>query len=77
MKCVKNKVTVTFYFKIVRPISAFLIIDVQNDFVTGSLATKNGPAGEDGAEVVDPINQVFLHNRKKHNITPIIFNKNF
>ena len=49
----------TFIFvKIVRPISAFLAIDVQNDFIDGSLALKNGPAGEDGAEVVEPINEV-------------------
>ena len=47
-----------FIYKIVRPVSAFVVIDVQNDFITGTLATKNGPAGEDGAEVIDPINQV-------------------
>ena len=33
-------------------------MDVQNDFITGSLALKNGPAGQDGAEVVKPINEV-------------------
>ena len=38
--------------------SAFLVVDVQNDFITGTLATKNGPAGEDGVEVIGPINQV-------------------
>ena len=40
--------------------SAFLVIDVQNDFISGTLATKDGPAGEDGFEVIDPINQVIL-----------------
>ena len=38
--------------------SALIVIDVQNDFITGSLALKNGPAGQDGAEVVKPINEV-------------------
>ena len=41
-----------------RPISAFLVIDMQNDFIDGPLAIKNGPAGEDGAEVITPINDV-------------------
>ena len=38
--------------------STLLVIDVQNDFITGTLATKNGPAGEDGLDVIEPINQV-------------------
>ena len=29
---------------------------MQNDFITGTLALKNAPAGEDGEEVVDIIN---------------------
>ncbi len=37
--------------KIVRPISALLVIDVQNDFISGSLAITNCPAGQDGEEV--------------------------
>jgi len=44
--------------KIVRPVSAFLVIDVQNDFIDGPLAIKNGPAGEDGAEIINPINEL-------------------
>ena len=35
-----------------------IVIDVQNDFIAGSLALKNGPAGQDGEEVVKPINEV-------------------
>ena len=35
-----------------------IVIDVQNDFIAGSLALKNGPAGQDGVEVVKPINEV-------------------
>ena len=37
--------------KIVRPISALLVIDVQNDFISGSLSIKNCPAEQDGEEV--------------------------
>ena len=48
-------------FQIVRPVSAFLVVDVQNDFIDGPLAIKNGPAGEDGAEVISPINEVMSH----------------
>ena len=33
-----------------------MIVDVQNDFISGSLAIKNCPAGQDGEEVVPPIN---------------------
>ena len=42
--------------KILHPVSALVVIDVQNDFVDGSLAIRNGPLNEDGAEVIDPIN---------------------
>ena len=31
--------------------SALLVIDVQNDFISGSLAVVNCPAGEKGEEV--------------------------
>jgi len=44
--------------KIVRPVSALLVIDVQNDFISGSLAVVNCPAGEKGEEVVAPINKM-------------------
>ena len=37
--------------KIVRPVSALLVIDVQNDFISGSLAITNCPAKQDGEEV--------------------------
>ena len=43
--------------QIVRPVSALLVIDVQNDFISGSLAIKNCAAGQDGADVVSPINK--------------------
>lgn len=41
---------------ILSPVSAFIIVDIQNDFLTGSLALKNCLAGEDGVEVVAPTN---------------------
>ena len=43
--------------KIVRPISAFVCVDVQNDFISGTLSITNCPAGQDGSEVVPPINK--------------------
>ena len=33
-------------------------MDVQNDFISGSLAMKNSPANEDGEEVVEIINSI-------------------
>lgn len=44
--------------KIVRPQSALIVVDVQNDFITGSLAVRNCPAGQDGADVVEPVNRM-------------------
>lgn len=41
---------------ILRPKSALLIIDVQNDFISGTLSVSHGPAGHDGADVIAPIN---------------------
>ena len=33
-----------------------VIVDVQNDFISGSLAIVNCPARQDGEDVVAPIN---------------------
>ncbi|KAG8034631.1 hypothetical protein G9C98_007707 [Cotesia typhae] len=41
-----------------RPRSAFLIVDVQNDFITGSLNIKHCAAQHDGSEVIEPINRL-------------------
>ena len=41
---------------ILRPVSAIVIVDVQNDFINGSLAIKDYPAKEDGADCVPVIN---------------------
>ena len=43
---------------ILRPVSAIIIVDVQNDFITGSLAIKDYPAQEDGADVVPVVNNL-------------------
>ena len=40
------------------PHSALVIVDVQNDFIDGSLALKNCPAKQEGAEVVPVINNL-------------------
>ena len=36
--------------------SAFMVIDMQNDFLTGSLALRAAPAGQDGLEILEPLN---------------------
>jgi nicotinamidase-related amidase len=38
--------------------NAFVIIDVQKDFIDGTLALKNCPAKEQGNEVVPVINEL-------------------
>ena len=43
---------------LIKPVSAFVIVDVQNDFISGSLALSSCPAKEDGAEVVPVINKL-------------------
>ena len=42
----------------IKAIPALIIVDVQNDFISGSLALKTCPAGQDGAEVVPMINDL-------------------
>jgi exosome complex component RRP4 len=41
-----------------QPVSALLIIDVQNDFINGSLALRNCPSKHNGEEIVPVINQL-------------------
>ena len=38
------------------PASALLVIDMQNDFLTGSLALRDAPAKQDGLEIIRPLN---------------------
>lgn len=51
---------------IVHPVTAFVIVDVQNDFISGSLAVCNCPAGHKGEEVVPVINS--LLNKVKFDV---------
>ncbi|KAG1690697.1 Nicotinamidase [Nymphon striatum] len=44
--------------KILWPVSCLLSVDVQNDFISGSLALKNCPACEDGEDIVPVINDL-------------------
>jgi len=44
--------------KIVRPQSALIVVDVQNDFISGSLAISNCEAGQHGEDVLEPINRM-------------------
>ena len=37
--------------KVARPSSALVVVDVQNDFISGSLAIINCPAGQNGEDV--------------------------
>ncbi|KAJ9582057.1 hypothetical protein L9F63_003640, partial [Diploptera punctata] len=39
-------------------LSVFLVVDVQNDFISGSLNISNCSARQNGAEVVEPINRL-------------------
>ncbi|XP_060518213.1 nicotinamidase-like [Cylas formicarius] len=43
---------------IVKPISALLVIDVQNDFICGTLDIRNCPAQQNGEDVIEPINHL-------------------
>ena len=37
--------------QVARPSSALVVVDVQNDFISGSLAIINCPAGQNGEDV--------------------------
>lgn len=43
---------------IVRPVNAFIIVDVQNDFISGSLDISNCSAQHKGQEILEPINNL-------------------
>ncbi|XP_071449344.1 uncharacterized protein Naam [Hetaerina americana] len=42
--------------RIVRPVNVFLAVDVQNDFISGSLNISRYSAQQNGEEVIEPIN---------------------
>lgn len=47
-----------FIVPIIKPKTALIVIDVQNDFIDGSLAIRNCPAGQEGKDVVPVINDL-------------------
>ena len=47
-----------FFFQTLKPISALVVVDVQNDFIVGSLNLQSCPAGQDGSEVIPVINSL-------------------
>lgn len=47
-----------FIKKTVRPRTALVIVDVQNDFVDGTMAISKSPSGQDGYEVIPFINDL-------------------
>lgn len=44
--------------KILKPRSALIVVDVQNDFISGSLSINKCSAGQHGEEVIPVINQL-------------------
>ena len=47
----ERKKSVHVVFQVARPSTVFVVVDVQNDFISGSLAIINCPAGQDGKDV--------------------------
>ncbi|KAF0988355.1 hypothetical protein HZS_4014, partial [Henneguya salminicola] len=41
---------------------ALIIIDLQNDFISGNLATKNSSSKQDGVEIIPKINSLLLYS---------------
>lgn len=52
------KLSDCFIQPLVKPVTALLVIDVQNDFIDGSLALKTFPAKQDGSHVIPVINHL-------------------
>ena len=58
-----NSVSVSSQFALFTPQNpskktSLAVVDVQNDFISGSLALKDCPTGEDGYEVIPIINNI-------------------
>jgi len=70
---------------ILNPKSALIIVDVQNDFIDGSMAVRNSPAGHRGEEVVPVINKLLqevpfdlvVYSFDWHPIDHISFHENY
>lgn len=50
-----------------RPVNAFLIVDVQNDFISGSLDISNCSAQQQGHEVRPGVGEKKERKKKKYN----------
>lgn len=52
--------------RVFNPTCGLVVVDVQNDFIDGSLALINGPAKQDGAEVLPVVNKLIeaFHEHK-------------
>ncbi|KAI8797909.1 pyrazinamidase/nicotinamidase [Biomphalaria glabrata] len=48
--------------QILKPVKALVVVDVQNDFITGTLSLRECPAGQDGYAVVPVINSLLEPN---------------
>ena len=59
---IQSYIFCTFISQGLNPVSVLLIVDVQNDFITGSLALKHCPAGEDGEDVIPVIQDLLSRN---------------
>ena len=49
-----NHVSLNCRLQVARPSTALIVVDVQNDFISGSLAISNCPAGQNGEDVSLP-----------------------
>ncbi|XP_014472036.1 PREDICTED: nicotinamidase-like [Dinoponera quadriceps] len=47
----------------VNPVNVLIVVDMQNDFIDGTLATRNCGYGQDAVDVVKPINQLLKQGR--------------
>ncbi|KII61451.1 Nicotinamidase [Thelohanellus kitauei] len=53
---------------------ALVIVDIQNDFITGSLATKNAESKHDSAEIIPNIDEIL---KKRHLFQKIFISKDW
>lgn len=47
----------------VNPVNVLLVVDVQNDFIDGTLALRQSGYGQEGLEVLEPINRLLRDGR--------------
>ncbi|XP_011868473.1 PREDICTED: nicotinamidase-like [Vollenhovia emeryi] len=47
----------------INPVNVLLVVDVQNDFIDGALALRKCGHGQEGLEVIQPINRILRDGR--------------